>query len=65
VLPDVRLPGEPAEKPAEIEVEWQGSWYQATVIKTEGAKTRIHYVGYPDSEDEWVTKERIRKIKTQ
>jgi hypothetical protein len=61
--PDGKLPGQHAEKPAEIEVEWKGSWYLATVIKTDGKKTHIHYVGYPNSEDEWVAKERIRKIK--
>jgi hypothetical protein len=63
MLPDGMLPLLPGEKPAEIEVEWQGRWYPATVVKIEGAKTHIHYVGFPDSEDEWVTKERIRKFK--
>jgi hypothetical protein len=63
LLPDGSLPALPGEKPAEIEVEWNGRWYHATVITTEGARTHIHYVGYPESDDEWVTKDRIRKIK--
>jgi hypothetical protein len=63
MLPSGMLPLLPGEKSAEIEVEWQGRWYPATIVKTEGQKTHIHYVGFPDSEDEWVSKERIRKIK--
>jgi hypothetical protein len=42
------------------EVQWQGQWYPATVLKTEGGRYSIHYLGYDDSWDEWVTRERIR-----
>lgn len=48
---------------AEIEVEWEGDWYPATVLKKDGAKTLIHYVGFGNEWDEWVTAERIRPIK--
>jgi beta-lactamase regulating signal transducer with metallopeptidase domain len=52
----------PAEK-AEIEVLWEGKWWPATVLKKDGDRTQIHYVGYASRWDEWVTKERIRPLK--
>jgi hypothetical protein len=48
---------------AEIEVEWNGRWYPATILKKDGERTRIHYVGFETNWDEWVTKERIRPLK--
>ncbi|MEO8351334.1 MAG: right-handed parallel beta-helix repeat-containing protein [Chthoniobacteraceae bacterium] len=51
----------PIEK-AEIEVEWKGKWWSATVLKKEGERTQIHYVGYGSEWDEWVTPERIRQL---
>ena len=47
---------------AEIEVEWKGNWWPETVLKKDGEKTRIHYVGYGAEWDEWVTAERIRPL---
>lgn len=44
------------------EVEWRGNWYKASVMKRDGKKTQIHYVGYGPEWDEWVTPERIRPI---
>ncbi len=52
-----------AEKP-EIEVEWKGQWWPATVLKKDGGKTQIHYTGYGAEWVEWVTAERIRPLKT-
>ncbi len=49
------------EKP-EIEVEWKGKWWAATVLKKDGEKTHIHYVGFGGEWDEWVTTERVRPI---
>jgi len=49
------------EKP-EIEVEWKGNWWPATVLKKDGEKTQIHYIGYGSEWDEWVTPERIRPL---
>jgi hypothetical protein len=43
-----------------IQVEYEGEWYPATVLKTEGDKYYIHYTEYDSSWDEWVTKERIK-----
>ena len=43
-----------------IEVEWNGAWYAATVLRRAEMGYRIHYVGYPDSDDEVVLPKRIR-----
>jgi hypothetical protein len=63
-LPGAPKPGTPmpVEK-AEIEVEWEGQWYPATVLKKMGTKTLIHYVGWGAEWDEWVNKDRIRPLK--
>lgn len=50
-----------AEK-AEVEVEWNSQWFPATILKKDGEKTLIHYIGFDSSWDEWVTKERIRPL---
>lgn len=47
---------------ADCEVEWQGRWYPAKLLKTEDGKYHIHYVGYDASWDEWVGKDRYRKL---
>jgi hypothetical protein len=56
----------PEEKDAGIEpdceVEWQGRWWPAKVLRREGERTYIHYLGYEDSWDEWVGPKRIRSI---
>lgn len=43
-----------------VEVLWNGQWYPATILKTEGARRFIHYEGWNSSWDEWVTSERVR-----
>jgi len=43
-----------------VEVEWNGAWYPAVILKTEGEKYFIHYDGYENSWDEWVDIKRIR-----
>lgn len=43
-----------------VEVQWQGQWYPATILKVDGQKYLIHYEGYESSWDEWVTAERIK-----
>jgi len=48
--------GEPA-----LEVEWEGVWYPAKVVKrTEQGLLHIHYIGYPESDDETVPLKRVR-----
>jgi len=45
-----------------VMVEWKGSWWPAEVTKLRDGKSpyRIHYDGYSNSWDEWVTDSRIR-----
>jgi hypothetical protein len=45
---------------ADCQVEWKGEWWDAKVLKEEKGRWRIHYLGYDDSWDEWVSKDRIR-----
>lgn len=40
-------------------VEWMKKWYLARVLKQEGAKSYIHYIGYGSHWDEWATPDRI------
>lgn len=50
---------------ADCEVEWQGAWYPAKVLKKENGKFFITYVGYDSSWDEWVENKRIRLDKKE
>jgi hypothetical protein len=43
-----------------VEVEWEKTWYPAQVIAIRAAESRVHYVGFEASWDEWVGPERIR-----
>jgi hypothetical protein len=43
-----------------VEVEWQGHWYAAEILRHEGERYFITYVGYDSSWDEWVSRQRIR-----
>jgi hypothetical protein len=47
-------------QPRQIEVEWGGTWWTAEVLKEEAGRYYIHYIGWADNWNEWVTKERIR-----
>jgi len=46
----------------DCEVEWQGTWWPAKLLKTQGGKYYIHYIGYDASWDEWVGKDRFRSL---
>lgn len=43
-----------------VQVSWKGKWYRATVIQLSQNKTKIHYDGYGNEWDEWVSGDRIR-----
>jgi len=44
-----------------VEVEWQGSWFEARVLQVlPGPRYQIHYEGYGDDWDESVGPDRIR-----
>ncbi len=49
------------KKGDKIQVLWNGSWYKAAIIDVNGSKYKIHYDGYADSWDEWVTADRMKK----
>jgi RNA binding chromodomain-containing protein len=44
----------------QAEVEWQGTWWAAEVVKTNGDRYYIHYTGWDNSWDEWVGPDRLR-----
>ena len=59
VVEDERI--EPGGGEPPLEVEWDGSWYPAKVVKrTEQGRLRVHYIGYPESDDETVPARRVR-----
>ncbi len=43
-----------------VEVKWNGTWYPATIVERRGERFQVHYVGYPESDDEAVPLNRIR-----
>ena len=43
-----------------LEVRSEGDWYKAKVIDARGGTYRVHYFGYEDSDDEWVTRREFR-----
>ena len=43
-----------------VDVEWNGSWWQAKVLSTTGGLYRVHYVGWQSSWDENVIARRVR-----
>ncbi len=44
-----------------VQVEWGGKWWLATILKEEGKRFLIHYVGWDSSWDEWVTEDRLKR----
>ena len=43
-----------------LEVRSEGDWYKARVIDARGGSYRVHYFGFEDSDDEWVTRRQFR-----
>jgi hypothetical protein len=43
-----------------LEVRSEGDWYKARVVDARGGRYRVHYFGYEDSDDEWVTQSDFR-----
>jgi hypothetical protein len=43
-----------------VQVEWNGQWFPAIILKSEKKRFYIHYIGFESSWDEWVTPERLR-----
>jgi hypothetical protein len=49
---------QPGEK---IMVFWQEDWYEAKVLRYKDGQYLVHFEGFPDSEDQWVTVDRMKK----
>ncbi len=45
-----------------LSVEWNGKWYPAVIKEIKEGKYKIHYDGYGDNWDEWVTTARMKKL---
>ena len=45
-----------------LEVESDGEWYRAQIIDARGDEVLVHYYGYEQSDDEWVTADRLREV---
>jgi hypothetical protein len=52
---------QPWKKGDKVNVEWKGDWYTATILETGEGKYKIHYDGWGDEWDEWVTSSRMKK----
>ncbi|NUN50950.1 MAG: caspase family protein [Candidatus Brocadiae bacterium] len=46
---------------AAVKVEWKGKWYPAKVMQVEDDFAFVHYDGYGNEWDEWVTAKRLKK----
>lgn len=36
--------------------------YAARIVESNGKRARVHYIGYPDNEDEWVSRTNVRPL---
>lgn len=43
-----------------VRVEWNGAWYQGTVLQTHNGLHLVHYEGFPEADDEWIPLRRLR-----
>ena len=46
-----------------VEVKSQGEWYKARIIAVRSNQFKVHYYGWEDSDDEWVTASQMRDRK--
>ena len=60
VLPTGHPFNNPYSSGQQVQVEWNGQWWDALVREVSGTQYLIHYVGFDSSWDEWVGPERIR-----
>ena len=45
-----------------VEVRNSGHWYKSTILNIDGDRYRIHFEGYPSSDDVWILRSYIREI---
>jgi hypothetical protein len=43
-----------------VEALWEGKWYKAKTLDVAQGSTRVHYIGYDSTFDEWLTADRVR-----
>lgn len=43
-----------------VDVSWNGTWWQASILSVNGATYRVHYIGWASSWDENVGASRVR-----
>jgi RNA binding activity-knot of a chromodomain len=43
-----------------LEVRSEGDWYKARIIDARSGTYRVHYFGFEDTDDEWVTRRQFR-----
>jgi hypothetical protein len=48
----------------QVEVNYNGHWYKSTILQVNGDKYKVHYDGYPSSDDTWVLRSFIRVLNT-
>jgi len=53
-----------AKQGARVEVQWEDHWFKARIIAHKDNLSKVHYVGFPQNQDEWVGQNRIRAIKS-
>ena len=45
-----------------VEVHSGDAWYLAQIVDANGGQFKVHYFGYEDSDDEWVTSAAMREV---
>lgn len=48
-----------------MEAKSEGEWYPAQIIDVRDDRCKVHFYGYEESDDEWVTADRLREQKRQ
>lgn len=62
-MPDAALEDDAIDEPGgepPVEVKAEGAWWPARILSRSADGIRIHYIGYPDSDDDTVKRNRIR-----
>ena len=44
-----------------VKVLWMGDWYEARILKYSNGQYLVHYEGFSDTQNQWVTLDRIKK----
>ena len=50
---------------ARLEIQSDGQWYRGYVTDVDEQRIRVHYFGFPKSDDEWVDSTRTRKLNSR